>query len=394
MAWVIAAVSVPLVASPSQAVAETCDGLAATVVGAPGTEVVGTAGNDVIVSNGSYRVVDGSGDDIVCTSVSKAEVELGGGRDTFLGGPDKDRVRDLDGQSDLISTGGGDDSVAIGCQVCAPATDEIDLGEGQDEFSFGGTFSPALRVTGASGMDTLGLLVDGAGSWLLDVAAGQLVKDGIVALSFRDFEAFQLVTSSGTPPKVTVRGSAAAERVSFGSLRLIESVHLGAGDDVIEMSGPGPLAGGVFDGGPGQDTVVAHGLPRGDVVLDLTSHEIVVDGGSQQLRGFESASASGGHVEITGTEGPNVLQWWGCGGGAVRGLGGDDTIQFLHYRYATCPRAVRLQAFGGEGSDVLIGGGGRDHLDGGAGRDSARGGQALDTCIDIERRQSCERPRP
>lgn len=52
-----------------------CDGQA-TIVGEPGSRaVIGTSGDDVIVSNGARRVLAGAGADVVCMTGGDALVE-------------------------------------------------------------------------------------------------------------------------------------------------------------------------------------------------------------------------------------------------------------------------------------------------------------------------------
>jgi len=106
----------------ASAAGETCEGVAATIVGTPDTRVAGTPGDDVILSNGAFSVEAGEGDDLICVSAaadprghntdvdagpgddvvvvvaasdgSSASVwaDLGPGRDRFRGGDGEDRV--------------------------------------------------------------------------------------------------------------------------------------------------------------------------------------------------------------------------------------------------------------------------------------------------------------
>src|SRR5687767_1867982 len=64
-------------ATAATAVTETCRGEAATIVGTPGKPVLGTPGDDVIVSNRAGSVAAGDGDDLVCLSPTQDD-EPGG----------------------------------------------------------------------------------------------------------------------------------------------------------------------------------------------------------------------------------------------------------------------------------------------------------------------------
>ena len=105
----------------ASAAGETCEGRAATIVGIPETDLMGTPGDDVILSNGADGVRAGDGDDVICVSPApdgetynvsvdagegddtvvvvgsettdvSAEANLGPGRDTFRGGDNEDYV--------------------------------------------------------------------------------------------------------------------------------------------------------------------------------------------------------------------------------------------------------------------------------------------------------------
>ena len=73
------------------AAAETCQGVPATIVGTPEGRVVGTAGDDVIVSGGAWSVKAGDGDDLVCIPPMEGDllgnvvqVDAGAGDDTVV----------------------------------------------------------------------------------------------------------------------------------------------------------------------------------------------------------------------------------------------------------------------------------------------------------------------
>jgi VCBS repeat-containing protein len=112
-----------------------CFGVAATIVGTPGDDVIrGTNGDDVIVGGrGDDRINGRGGDDLICGR---------SGDDTIRGGSGDDRVRGWRGD-DVIKGGAGDDRLLGGLQADkllggsgddilngGPASDECDGGPG------------------------------------------------------------------------------------------------------------------------------------------------------------------------------------------------------------------------------------------------------------------------
>lgn len=97
----------------------TCNGLAATIIGTPGDDViVGTNMNDVIVTFGGNDTIDaGNGDDVICAGYGDDVVDGGNGQDLILG----------EQGDDTIAGGNGKDTLDGG-----DGTDEGDGGNGND----------------------------------------------------------------------------------------------------------------------------------------------------------------------------------------------------------------------------------------------------------------------
>ena len=169
---------------PGQAHAgPTCQGQPATIVGDSQDHLVGTEGDDVIVSGGVgsvealggddlicavdadfYLDIDaGPGDDVVDTTATDPTTELlytalGTGADRFVGGPANDQVWDekihqhSDPGRDVIDTGAGNDHVDTGADGL-PNHDVVDLGTGRrDGVGFHGAPGglPTCRATGST----------------------------------------------------------------------------------------------------------------------------------------------------------------------------------------------------------------------------------------------------
>ena len=117
----------------------TCNGLAATIIGTPGDDViVGTNKSDVIVTFGGDDVVDGgNGDDVICTGYGDDIIDGGNGQDYIDGGHNNDTI--LGGQGDDTLIGGhGDDSLD------GDKGDDVLVGGGGDDTLLGGSGDDSL----------------------------------------------------------------------------------------------------------------------------------------------------------------------------------------------------------------------------------------------------------
>ena len=111
---------------------QTCLGRAATMVGTD-AKLVGTPGDDVIVSGRSRRVRAGAGNDLVCVTSSRGvRVSAQGGADVVRGGRGRDRLTG-GGGTDSLQGRGGDDALSGG-----GSKDHLAGGPGRDTASGGG----------------------------------------------------------------------------------------------------------------------------------------------------------------------------------------------------------------------------------------------------------------
>ena len=435
--------------APAYAVGETCEGLPATIVGSLGVPLHGTAGDDVIVSNGASSVFGGSGNDTICTTGSTHFVLVeGGAGDNFV-----DRRGDLDPAADslvyeantfygsdardvvtmttpnVVVTGGGNDYVTFG-DTPVPfdqITGRIDLGPGDDQFvadgqngpleppSIRSAGNPRLTVLGGRGEDHLTMLVFEPGRWTFDVPHGRLSSRNRTALAFDGFEDYS-IGSLRDDAQVDFVGSRRGESFeetnhSSGGVR---SVRMGGGADEILVFGCALCSSsrrGTIDGGPGRDLLkVAQHVAQYDgqkVTVDLSRHRLTIHEYRDYVTNLAAVEDvqvySGGMVSITGDGRANDLRAWGCRRNVVRGGGGNDVLSYLGvfqlgpYRSPyptpkTCKkRVVNVVADGGPGNDLLIGGRGADDLTGGPGHDTARARQGTDRCPEVEVRKGCER---
>lgn len=444
-----------LLAAPTTASAagETCNGQAATAVGSLNSSIDGTAGRDVVVTNGAATVATGDGDDLVC-------VTPGPGGQATSGSPTTPLMV-------IVSTGAGDD-VVVSAGVPSPGDVVVELGAGSDTFTGRATHVDAGEKTpsgppvdaerdsvdvqptspdhGAPGVTSgqsdlpnadvvrvsahgqvfwYGQPADGAeltaagsgrlwvslpaGEVVADLAAGSLTADGGTPLRFTGFAAFVLVPGRSTPG-LRISGSAGRDDVSVGELTQATriDVSLGDGADVLRTTTTG-AAGSTIDAGGGQDRLEAEATDR--LRIDLARHRA----GDLAVRGFEDVNAVAPKVTVRGDGEANRVEVAACRL-VVAGRGGADKL-FTVYDYqslveptrCSSPTVARMTGgagddslvaqrggddvmLGGAGDDRLWGGRGADRLLGGPGRDRVVGGTGPDTC-DGERVTGCERLR-
>lgn len=417
----------------AHAAGETCRGLAATHVGAPGTALVGTEGPDVVVTNGSEpvrtlggddlvcvtgdvngRVDTGEGDDVVDRSQDLGEFTttvLGPGSDEFVGSDASDVVwagtrprRDLvDRDRDVIDGGPGHrryGDYVISGEPGQPNPDEVRLAGGTpgDGGSAGtvelhGTPTPETVLDGTRGSE-LTLETTDAHRVSIDTAAGTYTRDGATGAltGFTDFS----VTNRVETRYLDFRGSDADETLLMHTTRnSAYDVRMGGGDDeVMVQTERIHRRVNVFDGGAGRDQL-GIAMLRKEVRLDLRRGRLLA--GKQRnavparATAFEDAEVVAAFIDLTGTGRANGLRANACRT-RVRGLGGDDRISSVttlnYLGYFSC-KAQRDRFEGGGGNDLLIGQTGADVLLGGPGRDKADGGSGRDVCS-AERTRWCE----
>ncbi len=252
------------------------------MTGAPEESLLGTAGDDVVITNGALRVDTGAGDDSICITgrgsvvvnagpgddfvgarahQGKTFVSLGFGNDRFVGGDGSDRVWSQESSnqtspddSDVIITNGGDDYVISGSSV-ALNSDTVFLGEGDDVLVTYG-FSSSAVLTGGPGTNSYQPLPgpDVQGDWLFDNVQGAATMDGITRLTWSSFQRFVLTGLQGE--RLRYRGSSAGESVLSGGT--CQAVLRGrGGNDRLTIDDTGcnglPAGNGLLVGGAGND---------------------------------------------------------------------------------------------------------------------------------------------
>lgn len=400
--------------------AELCQGQVPTIVGAPGGTVTGTAGDDVIATEGAGSVEAGDGNDRICVTglddpnVLWVDVEagagadivdstafdgavlarLGPGADGFVGGPGSDDVnsRDTDGVRDTVATGGGRDRVLTG-RWGQPLNDVIDLGPGLDYLKVRGIPGTGSLDAGAD-RDLVQLTDRTRADWRIDNRKRTLTV-GDVTMPMLGVEAFDL----GDLRWGSVRflGGADEETLDLWKDPPAKAdggviVDMGGGDDRF-IPGPAPLS-GPYHGGAGRDWLLIEAtktnVRKGRVSADLFA-------GLVRVGDDEAKATSWTDLTLEGFDRNTVRTGPGSQHVVVRGCratvhagSGDDVVRHepAAFPCAGAVSARALTAYGEGGDDILTGGAGDDRLMGGPGRDTAKGGPGRDVCS-AEVRISC-----
>ena len=134
-----------------------CEGVAATIVGTPGDDLLnGTPADDIIVALGGNDTINGrSGNDIICGGAGNDTLKGDAGDDILKGGPGDDLLEGSSGQDQLwggqgidsLNGGSGSDELHGG-----PAADTLEGGSGVD-ILYGGLDNDLLL--GQAGTDIL-----------------------------------------------------------------------------------------------------------------------------------------------------------------------------------------------------------------------------------------------
>ena len=293
---------VGIVALPAPAVAaEMCHGQAATLVGSPDMSLVGTDGDDVIVTKGSRVILALDGNDLVCvtgksglvyagfgddvvdtTTRASGRSFLGPGADTYLGGPGNDWVKAAgdpgvgasvgDQQVDVIDVGAGSATIYSGAPGKGNA-DTITVGDGPSKVYWSGyqTGGEVEFGTGRHRMQVF-LKADEPRDWrlgngLVSDAGDQLVRwTGVV----RDLSVLAFPDGAA----LTMLGSAAPELLKARACRV--TIEGRGGNDVLRFSlAPDDVCQRQerrLLGGAGADTLL--GSPRGDVLIGGTGRDV------------------------------------------------------------------------------------------------------------------------
>ena len=275
-----------------------------------GPQVVGSDGNDVIVTGFASEGVVNTPDDASGTTNDADSVSGAGGNDTIAAGGGDDTVDGGAGNDAVLGDVGNDDLAG------AEGDDVLIGGEGDDTLEGG---AGADEVTGGAGIDRF--VFDPS-----DVAEGDdIVTDFAVGEDLISLRAADILNAS---PDLS--------ELSPEALDLSEDWSIAGSDDVARGDGEDTVDGGTGDDTVGGgDVVITH--PGGTITLDgiafgegTDSFVELADAGALEIAGLVVGTDES--EDLPGTDDDDVID----------ALAGDDTLT------------------GGSGDDILNGGAGGD----------------------------------
>ena len=364
--------------------------------------MLGGAGKDSIYGgNGDDSLNGESEDDLLAGGAGNDELDGGAGTDTLLGDSGNDVIRGGLG-ADLLSGGAGDDSLNGGNEddtvEGGDGRDTVDGGSGSDVV-FGGSGNDILgggdgddvlfgdenddRVNGGAGDDVL------AGGTGADTVNGDAGDD---VLLFEGERTFTQITGRDVFA-VNTEGDLTVD----AGIQLNGNYYFGSND--------------TFDGGAGIDTLLGTGghdvviryaltqantrttelvknvevfdLGAGDDLLDMTG--LFQNASTSLTTGFmahggagrDALWSGGGNDTLEGEDGNDWLSG-GAGNDLLRAGGGDATQLWTVRLPDGSSVTVSNILDAGAGNDELLGGAARDLLSGGVGNDVMNGGDGND----------------
>jgi Ca2+-binding RTX toxin-like protein len=401
------------------AAAETCQGQAATHVGSPGAQLVGTDGPDVIVTNGAVIFDALAGDDLVCVTGSttngtvfvdagpgddsvevvtpgwSTNADLGQGADTFVSTTEASQSvvagasREEDLEADVVRIAGPRSLVRSGT-VGAPNTDIIDLAGGTVYWR--GLQAAPSSVTTAPGSALI--LETNSRAVTLDARQGRM-SAADTSLDFSAFTTFD-VTATAERGRFTFRGSSLDERLTLRApMKRDRYVVMGGGDDHYASDSTGRKS-SIVRGSGGRDELLVN-LPKHRVDVDLDRGRVKAGTGRRasvgRATGFEDLTVGAKKAFVDGTPAGEDIMVVACRA-RVSADAGKDRVFFDEeiddeWTPPTCSR-WSAYAHGGRGRDQIFGGVGNDRLIGGPGKDVVDGSTGRDAC-QAEKRRSCEK---
>lgn len=401
------------------AAGETCQGRAATHVGAFGVDLVGTDGPDVIVTNGSTVVDALGGDDLVCVTGSPARgtlmlaagagndsvevatpswgtlTSLGQGADTFVSTNESSQsvvagaARGEDLEADVVRIAAQGSSVQTGT-TGRPNADVVEMAQGTLAWRGVQTSPGSVAVAEDSSLvlETTSRVVN------LDSRQGRMSAPD-TSLDFSGFTIFD-VSATAERGRFVFRGSGRDERLTLRApMKRDRYVVMAGGDDQYASDSTGGRTSSVRGSG-GRDELLVN-LPKHRVDVDMDRGRVKArKGGATSVAraiGFEDLTVGAKKSFVDGTRAGETIVVVACRA-RVSADAGKDRVYFSDeiddvWVPPTCSR-WSAYAQGGRGNDEIYGGPGDDRLVGGPGRDLVDGGAGRDVCQG-EKRRDCEK---
>jgi Ca2+-binding RTX toxin-like protein len=376
----VAALAVTPLPAASAGSPGTCAGVATTIIGTEGADVIrGTDRRDVISGEGGRdRIYGLGGNDLICGGDGGDRIEGGRGNDVILGLDDVDRLyggggddRVFGGNSgDHVHGGYGDDELHTGAVYPVRGYPDYVFVDPGNDLLVGGHDQSILNAIGAPRgveIDMLAGTISGMGRDRVTSRFGVIIGS----------DHADRITGSEEPDLIdpawgndVVQGAGGVDWITDNEPGR-DVIRGGAGDDHLTVSGRGSRAFGGPDGDTfdADDHAAAYGgygddwaIPRGDSTFDG-------DAGTDSLLLYFIPGSMRAELGTGVARGRNLITFE-----SVENLGGTDHDDVL----IGDEGANFLD--GGPGNDVLRARGGDDRLQGQSGVDTQYGGEGTDTC--------------
>ena len=331
--------------------------------------ILGGAGTDVMFA--------GSGNDVVVGQTGNDVAFLGAGRDRFV-------WNNGDG-SDFIDGGKGYDTTQVN-GADGPG-DQFDLREAHGQAIFNrlnlGPFTltnqniERFEINGLGGDDSL--------------TVGDLSNSDVKKVVFSGGDGNDTLDARESSTKIKAKGGSGDDLLLGGSAD--DTFVAGSGDDIVvgqRGSDTARLGGGrdrfvwnngdgsdFIDGGKGYDTTQVNGADGPGDQFDLSQENGQAIFNRLNLGPFTLTNENVERFEINGLGGDDSLTVGDLTGSAVKKVvfSGGDGNDLLDAREST----TTIEAFGGDGDDLLLGGSADDTFFAGAGNDIVVGQRGSDT---------------
>jgi len=299
--------------------------------GAGNDHLGGGAGEDLINGGADNDVISGlGGNDTLNGDAGNDEIWGGAGNDAINGGDDDDTLIGGSG-SDALNGGAGDDTIIYnpgnGAGIVGDGSDTIDGGEGDealgDTLKINRLTAEQNRYYVAGTGAGFNVTVDHYGIGTPDTLTVQNVENLDVEL--KGHEQLNLIGNLAGV-NVDVQGNSEGQSVVLFQLATAGAVtgDLGAGDD--EVWGGSHATGAVIEGGDGVDTL-KYGMAIGPITADLAAGTVARPGLTTDLMtGFENVEGTTSGDTLRGSSAANILSGGG-GADTLVGRGGNDNLQ-------------------------------------------------------------------
>lgn len=351
----------------------------------------GEDGADRIVANGlDVRIEGGAGDDTLQAGYGNCLVFGGAGNDTLM-------AIAAGGSGSLLAGEDGNDTLLVD-RFDNPTGLVIDGGAGDDRL-VAGRYLPTLAGATLKRIETVSTVMEQDNrSNLLGITLAQIRSVQTLEGSFQleDGGSLNLVGKRLIGVSLTCADAGntlrmdplSTDAVSVRTGKGLDRIYFGAGDDDVNLLRADKIAGQVFDGGAGFDSIFING-DSDTTKMRITNFEAISGG-------FTTAARAGLVLRAVLAEASVISNALRLADGGTLDLSG-KTVESFKLQLSDTSTTIKASGVAGameitggaandrissgSGADKLVGGGGNDVLNGGAGFDILTGGLGADRFV-------------